>query len=82
MKLKHHIPSFERNVIKSNFLNELICFYDHFLSQIDTVLTWEEPEQTMGIEAYQSITAYILKLWRFIETASHNLEQQKGEENK
>jgi len=74
VKLKSSIPMFDKNIIKSDFLSEIMNFYDHFLNNLDEILNLPEEERKRGFEFVKTITYYLLKVFKLIATLRHNKE--------
>ena len=81
IKLKSYIPNFERNFLRSDFLLELMNFYDAVLSNSDEILTSDQAEgdSKQIFERLVKVNQHMMRIFNSLFLQKQNLEPESSE---
>jgi len=80
-KLKSFIPNFERNFLRSDFLTELMNFYEAVLVNTEETLTGDQsdPEVKQTFDHLKKVNQYMLSIFSMVSNLKQNLEPESSE---
>jgi len=81
-KLKTFIPNFERNFLRSDFLTELMNFYEAVLLNTEEILSTadqSDPETKQTFDHLKKVNQYMLHIFYMVSNLRQNLEPESSE---